>query len=73
MTTPGTGSFQWMFSMEIMKSILTYLTAPPTVARKVGSSNHVLSVLGAFPKGSPSLTTLIQICAVPTSIQDLVK
>lgn len=68
-----TGSLQRMDHVELRKWILTYLTTPPTVAREIRRSNHILWVLGAFSKGSPSLTTFIQICTVPAGIQVLVK
>ena len=53
--------------------MLTYLTAPPAVSRKFLSSNHVCCILGAFSQGSPSLTILILIGAIPTSSHNLVK
>ena len=52
---------------------LAHFTTPSTVARKFWWSNHILRIITAFPKGSPSLTVLIHISAVLTSSHNFIE
>lgn len=64
---------KFRFSGREKYNELTGFAALPTISWKACTSKHILWILGAFPKGSPSLTILITVAAISFGIHSFVK